>query len=91
MSLKEGTQSLFAETFGYPVTHTIQTPGRVNLIDEHTDYNDDFILPCVTDYQAVISCTTRDGQKVHVIVADYDNQVNGLSLDALIITHGSRQ
>ena len=30
MSLKEKTQSLFAETFGYPATHTIQAPGRVN-------------------------------------------------------------
>ncbi|WP_407229258.1 galactokinase family protein [Escherichia coli] len=42
MSLKEKTQSLFANAFGYPATHTIQAPGRVNLIGEHTDYNDGF-------------------------------------------------
>ena len=35
MSLKEKTQSLFANAFGYPATHTIQAPGRVNLIGEH--------------------------------------------------------
>ena len=46
MSLKEKTQSLFANAFGYPATHTIQAPGRVNLIGEHTDYNDGFVLPC---------------------------------------------
>lgn len=56
MSLKEKTQSLFAEKFGYPATHTIQAPGRVNLIGEHTDYNDGFVLPCAIDYQTVISC-----------------------------------
>lgn len=28
MSLKEKTQSLFANAFGYPATHTIQAPGR---------------------------------------------------------------
>ena len=57
MSLKEKTQSLFAETFGYPATHTIQAPGRVNLIGEHTDYNDGFVLPCAIDrYQL---CGTR--------------------------------
>ncbi|WP_428997522.1 galactokinase family protein, partial [Pseudomonas aeruginosa] len=49
MSLKEKTQSLFANAFGYPATHTIQAPGRVNLIGEHTDYNDGFVLPCAID------------------------------------------
>ncbi len=66
MSLKEKTQSLYANAFGYPslyanafgypATHTIQAPGRVNLIGEHTDYNDGFVLPCAIDYQTVISC-----------------------------------
>ena len=45
MSLKEKTQSLFANAFGYPATHTIQAPGRVNLIGEHTDYNGGFVFP----------------------------------------------
>jgi galactokinase len=61
MSLKEKTQTLFAEKFGYPATHVIQAPGRVNLIGEHTDYNDGFVLPCAIDYQTVISCAPRDG------------------------------
>ncbi|WP_368730393.1 galactokinase family protein, partial [Listeria monocytogenes] len=56
MNLKEKTRALFAEIFGYPATHTIQAPGRVNLIGEHTDYNDGFVLPCAIDYQTVISC-----------------------------------
>ena len=76
MSLKEKTQSLFAETFSYPATHTIQAPGRVNLIGEHTDYNDGFVLPCAIDYQTVISCAARDDRKVRVIAADYDNQID---------------
>lgn len=33
---------------------------RVNLIGEHTDYNDGFVLPCAIDYQTVISCAPRD-------------------------------
>ena len=91
MSLKEKTQSLFTETFGYPATHTIQAPGRVNLIGEHTDYNDGFVLPCAIDYQTVISCAARDDRKVRVIAADYDNQVDEFSLDAPIIAHDSQQ
>ncbi|WP_407221690.1 galactokinase family protein [Escherichia coli] len=72
MSLKEKTQSLFANAFGYPATHTIQAPGRVNLIGEHTDYNDGFVLPCAIDYQTVISCAPRDDRKVRVMAADYE-------------------
>ncbi|QIX94617.1 galactokinase [Cedecea sp. FDAARGOS_727] len=91
MSLKEKTQHLFAEQFGYPATHTIQAPGRVNLIGEHTDYNDGFVLPCAIDYQTVISCAKRDDRTVRVIAADYDNQQDSFSLDAPILAHESQQ
>lgn len=91
MNLKENTLSLFAEKFGYPATHTIQAPGRVNLIGEHTDYNDGFVLPCAIDYQTVISCAARDDRQVRVIAADYENQMDVFSLDAPIVTHDSQQ
>ncbi|WP_058913610.1 galactokinase [Entomohabitans teleogrylli] len=91
MSLKEKTQVLFAEKFGYPASHTLQAPGRVNLIGEHTDYNDGFVLPCAIDYQTVISCATRNDRQVRVIAADYDNQVDEFSLDAPILSHDSQQ
>ena len=91
MSLKEKTQSLFANAFGYPATHTIQAPGRVNLIGEHTDYNDGFVLPCAIDYQTVISCAPRDDRKVRVMAADYENQLDEFSLDAPIVAHESYQ
>lgn len=91
MSLKENTQSLFAEKFGYPATRVIQAPGRVNLIGEHTDYNDGFVLPCAIDYQTVISCAPRQDRTVRVIAADYDNQTDEFSLDAPIIAHDTQQ
>ncbi len=91
MSLKEKTQSLFAETFGYPATHTFQAPGRVNLIGEHTDYNDGFVLPCAIDYQTAISAAPRADRTVRVIAADYDNQTDEFSLDAPILAHDSQQ
>ena len=84
MSLKSTTRQLFADTFGYAATHTIQAPGRVNLIGEHTDYNDGFVLPCAIDYQTVIACARRDDRQVRVIAMDYDNQQDNFSLDAPI-------
>ncbi|OAT77404.1 galactokinase [Mangrovibacter phragmitis] len=91
MSLKENTLALFTEFFGYPAKETIQAPGRVNLIGEHTDYNDGFVLPCAIDYQTVISCAPRDDRIVRVIAADYDNQRDEFSLDEPILSHPDQQ
>lgn len=86
MSLKALTQQIFSEKFGYQPTHFIQAPGRVNLIGEHTDYNDGFVLPCAIDYQTVISCAKRDDRQVRVIAVDYDNQQDIFSLDKPIMS-----
>ncbi|WP_409522135.1 galactokinase [Pantoea septica] len=86
MMLKTTTQQIFNETFGYAPTHTIQAPGRVNLIGEHTDYNDGFVLPCAIDYQTVIACAKRDDRQVRVVAVDYDNQQDSFSLDAPILS-----
>lgn len=86
MSLKSTTQQIFIDTFGYAPTHTIQAPGRVNLIGEHTDYNDGFVLPCAIDYQTVIACAKRDDRQVRVVAVDYDNQQDSFSLDAPIMS-----
>lgn len=91
MNPKAKTQSLFAEEFGHPATHTIQAPGRVNLIGEHTDYNDGFVLPCAIDYQTFISCAPRDDHKVRVIAADYNSQIDEFSLNSPILNHDSQQ
>lgn len=51
----------------------------MNLIGEHTDYNDGFVLPCAIDYQTVISCAPRDDRNVRVMAADYENQLDEFS------------
>lgn len=39
---------VFKESFGNSPTSAGYAPGRVNLIGEHTDYNDGFVLPIVS-------------------------------------------
>ncbi|MBW7982540.1 galactokinase [Enterobacillus tribolii] len=87
MNLKQHTQDIFTRYFGYAPALTVQAPGRVNLIGEHTDYNDGFVLPCAIDYQTVISCARRDDRKIRVLAADYDNQQDTFSLDAPIASN----
>ncbi|MBF7993955.1 galactokinase [Rahnella laticis] len=85
MKLKTKTLEIFADKFGYPATITIKAPGRVNLIGEHTDYNDGFVLPCAIDYETVIACAQRNDRVIRVIAADYDNEEDTFSLDEPIL------
>ncbi|WP_406611079.1 galactokinase [Agarivorans sp. JK6] len=68
--------SAFTEMTGQAPAKLIQAPGRVNLIGEHTDYNDGFVLPCAIDYQAVVAASPRTDSIVRVVSVDYGNQVN---------------
>ncbi|MEQ5225100.1 galactokinase [Proteus cibi] len=74
----------FSSIFGYVPTHFIQAPGRVNLIGEHTDYNDGFVLPCAINYQMVVAAAKREDNTIRVIAVDYQNEVDEFSLDNTI-------
>lgn len=50
-------------------------PGRVNLIGEHTDYNDGFVLPMAIDKEIVMLAQLREDQEVRVYSLDYDAEV----------------
>jgi galactokinase len=72
-NLIENVKNAFNAVLNYAPTHVVQAPGRVNLIGEHTDYNDGFVLPCAINYQTVVAAATRDDNIVRVVAVDYDN------------------
>lgn len=52
-----------------PEVHT-DAPGRVNLIGDHTDYHDGFVLPCAIPQRTRVTLTTRGDQSVRLVSAD---------------------
>ncbi|MBN2474227.1 MAG: galactokinase [Pirellulales bacterium] len=72
----------FAARFGGSPKWIVRSPGRVNLIGEHTDYNDGFVLPLAIDRAIWMALRPRDDRRVSVYSIDYD-QPGEFSLDSL--------
>ena len=56
----------FAAAYGEASTSLWAAPGRVNLIGEHTDYNDGFVLPFAIDRHTVMAARVREDRLVRV-------------------------
>lgn len=67
MNLKELTTFITAEftkTYGRAPRYIAAAPGRVNVIGEHTDYNDGFVLPMAIEFYTIMAADLRaDGQQ----------------------------
>jgi galactokinase len=60
----------------------VRSPGRINLIGEHTDYNDGFVLPAAIDREIIFALSLRSDKVCHLYAADlnedYEFQINSL-------------
>lgn len=74
----------FSEQFGSAPEHVVHAPGRVNLIGEHTDYNDGFVLPCAINYGTVIAVGARNDSHIDAVASDYHNEHVRLALPDII-------
>ena len=74
MSLASKVREHFTAEFGEPPAYIVRAPGRVNLIGEHTDYNDGFVMPLAIDRAAFIALRPRDDKRVLAISLDMDDR-----------------
>ena len=73
----------FAQAFGSGAQPSIAVaPGRVNLIGEHTDYNDGFVLPMAIDRHVAIAFAPRRDRVLRACASEF-GETRELSLDAL--------
>lgn len=54
------------QQFGHEEARIFRAPGRVNLIGEHTDYNDGFVLPVAIDRETVVAAARNNSRRVRV-------------------------
>ena len=52
----------------------VRSPGRVNLIGEHTDYNEGFVMPAAIDKEIIVAVSRRDDLKCKLISQDLDDR-----------------
>lgn len=73
--------ALFQDLFG---THALlfRAPGRVNLIGEHTDYNDGFVMPMAIGFYTWVAAARREDRILEAYSEHFDEKIT-LSLDAL--------
>ena len=74
-------EKLFVAQFQSAVELVCHAPGRVNLIGDHTDYNDGFVLPAAINFGTTIAASRREDKIVKVYAHDCDQQINEFSLD----------
>jgi galactokinase len=80
--LRQQVQDGFAEHFLGGTPRLFQAPGRVNLIGEHTDYNDGFVLPMAINRQVMLAACLRADTQVRLWSASFA-QDSEFSLDAV--------
>ncbi|MBC7917921.1 MAG: galactokinase [Rhodoferax sp.] len=88
-SLLPSLRAAFADAFGMAPAFVVQAPGRVNLIGEHTDYNDGFVLPCAINFGTLVAARQRSDRKVRVLALDLGCEMDEFSLEEAITHHAT--
>lgn len=79
--MSEPISATFVRTFGVPPAVQDSAPGRVNLLGEHTDYNDGFVLPLAIPQRTRVALRARGDREVRAFSAAFQ-QSRGYTLGA---------
>ena len=58
-----------------------RSPGRINLIGEHTDYNDGYVLPAAIDRHVYVGIAPRQDGRIRIVSVDFNGVHEGLVTD----------
>jgi len=67
---KADVSTLFVAQFGVEPSYVVSSPGRINLIGEHVDYNSGFVLPAAIDKYMYVAVSERSDNALYMYAAD---------------------
>lgn len=76
MSLRAAVTEKFRARFGQDPTHIVRAPGRVNLLGEHVDYNEGFVLPIAIDRATWLAFAPAEPPQTTLVAADLSEEVS---------------
>lgn len=76
MDLLARITNLYHTKFGHLPAHIARAPGRVNLLGEHVDYNDGFVLPAAIDRATYVAFSPTNARHSTLLAVDFDQQAS---------------
>ncbi|GLX78566.1 galactokinase [Thalassotalea insulae] len=87
MDLAYYVKHKFIDCFAQQPDIITHAPGRVNLIGDHTDYNDGFVLPAAINFATYIAARQRNDNKIRVLALDYQQPLMEFELNHIQFNH----
>jgi galactokinase len=72
----------YTDLYGVSPEFIVRAPGRVNLIGEHTDYNDGFVFPAAIDKDVMVAAGLRNDGQMRVFAVNF-NQSSTFTLEGI--------
>ena len=76
MNITDRIAATYFDKFGHTPAHISRAPGRVNLLGEHVDYNDGFVLPAAIDRATYVAFSPTNARHSTLIAADFNQQAS---------------
>lgn len=89
LSLAERSISAFRRAYGCDPSLVAFAPGRVNLIGDHTDYNDGFALPCALQFGTVVAIGPQQDDQITACALDLEAAADSFRIDMPIARRGA--
>ncbi len=81
--MRQKVLDAFSTVYGYAPALLVRAPGRANLIGEHTDYNDGFVMPLAVDRALWLAAAPRTDNTIRVHSLDFGGQTTTFTTDQL--------